>query len=148
MPLTNDTPSYFHSLLAKKFLRSMKSDVQKPVKDDLINITLKASMGISHVTKTLLGRRKECILAVAERSLVATPHTRPLGHVGNKKRPVSTGEKRPSCAALKRPYATISNVEAELKPWLTRWAVLGLYITVCRATPLNPWRSRFFIFLF
>jgi len=36
----------------------MKSDVQKPVKDDLINITLKASMGISHVTKTPVGTQE------------------------------------------------------------------------------------------
>jgi hypothetical protein len=101
MSLTNDTPSYFHSLLAKNILWSTKSDVQKPAKDDLVNITLKASRENSHVTKTMLGRRKECILAVAESPLVATPNTRPLGHVGNEKRSL-TGQKRPSCAALRR----------------------------------------------
>jgi hypothetical protein len=110
MSMTNDTPSYFHSLLAKNFFWSMKSDVKKPAKDDLVNITLKASRetqgGISHVAKTMLGRRKECILAVAERPLVATPNTRPLGHVGNEKRSLS-GEKRPSCAALRRRSAML-----------------------------------------
>ena len=67
----------------------MKSDVQEPAKDDLVNIKLKASREISHVAKTMLGRRKERILAVAERPLVATPNTRPLGHVGNERRPLT-----------------------------------------------------------
>lgn len=79
MVSSDETPSYPYTPRTQNIFWAAKCQMQKPkIAESMKSMVRTAYI---HVTKGILRRREECILAVSKGSLVAVAYMRPFGHV-------------------------------------------------------------------